>query len=409
MAITSITKGKRQGCYRVRIQPTDPLTGKTVKIPSVVTKTKSEAIKIESKMWQDYKGGLAKKDNIIDKPLAIGLSEYVKKNRDNGRWESSTYYGWTYTTRLVKEYFGRQKICDVHQDDINNFAHYYVKKHNTTVGRNTTVDRQLRHLRSFFGRMMQYGLMVNPVPKSPLKEFFKKGDMTVPEKKYIFTKDETKNLKHELIRKIESVPFTHWGSRLAILIALETGMRPQEIQAVRWDELVNDHGHIVFKIDDSWGEKNGCLNGHLKSRMRGQSRATLSMSDDVVNILKDYHKKQVSFLKRKGIKNINNFILLNLTDYKRSAEGLPIAQRTMNDMLKQVAKQVGVNNGSLRVSMYTCRHTVATKLGNDPKIDYRWAADRLGHTFQVFMDTYVHLDPDKDAKMLDLVSESREC
>ncbi|EDX43545.1 tyrosine-type recombinase/integrase [Limosilactobacillus reuteri] len=366
MAITSITKGKRQGCYRVRIQPTDPLTGKTVKIPSVVTKTKSEAIKIESKMWQDYKGGLAKKDNIIDKPLAIGLSEYVKKNRDNGRWESSTYYGWTYTTRLVKEYFGRQKICDVHQDDINNFAHYYVKKHNTTVGRNTTVDRQLRHLRSFFGRMMQYGLMVNPVPKSPLKEFFKKGDMTVPEKKYIFTKDETKNLKHELIRKIESVPFTHWGSRLAILIALETGMRPQEIQAVRWDELVNDHGHIVFKIDDS------CL-------------------------------------KRKGIKNINNFILLNLTDYKRSAEGLPIAQRTMNDMLKQVAKQVGVNNGSLRVSMYTCRHTVATKLGNDPKIDYRWAADRLGHTFQVFMDTYVHLDPDKDAKMLDLVSESREC
>lgn len=405
MAIRLIENGKNKGHYRVRIQPINKLTGKPDKVPSKVTKTKnrSEAIKLESRMWQEYHGRLDNKNDIIKKPLAEVLSEYVESNHDKGKWESSTYYDWSYTVTLVKEYFGRQKICDIREEDISDFAHCYVKKHNVTVGRNTTVDRQLRNLRSFFSRMKRYGLMFNPVPKSPLNEFFKKGDMTVPKEKYIFTDKEMKSLKKKLISEIEAVPFIHWGSRLAILIALDTGMRPQEIQALRWDELVEEHKYRTFKINDSWSERNNHLNGHLKSRMKGQSRLTLPVSNEVVDILEKFHKKQVSFLKRKNIKNTNSFILLNLTDYKRCIAGFPIAQRTMNDMLKRVAKQLEVGNGALRVSMYTCRHTVASKLGNNPKMDYPWAANRLGHTFQMFLQTYVHPDASKDAKMLDLI------
>ena len=37
-----------------------------------------------------------------------------------------------------------------------------------------------------------------------------------------------------------------WTTKIAILIALETGMRPQEIQAVKWSQIVNDGNYKVF-------------------------------------------------------------------------------------------------------------------------------------------------------------------
>ena len=56
--------------------------------------------------------------------------------------------------------------------------------------------------------------------------------------------------------------------------------------------------------------------------------------------------------------------------------------------------------------MYTCRHTVATKLGNTPNMSYPWAASRLGHSLQMFMRTYVHPDKDLDQSMLELTMTS---
>ena len=55
MAITLIKTGKNAGKYRVRIQPTDNETGRTVSVPSRVTKTanKREAKQLEEKMWVD--------------------------------------------------------------------------------------------------------------------------------------------------------------------------------------------------------------------------------------------------------------------------------------------------------------------------------------------------------------------
>lgn len=51
-------------------------------------------------------------------------------------------------------------------------------------------------------------------------------------------------------------------------------------------------------------------------------------------------------------------------------------------MLKQLNMKVGVNNQNLNVSMYTCRHTVATKLGNTQGMSYPWVANRLGHSLK---------------------------
>ena len=405
MAITLIKSGKKKGHYRVRIQPVDKLTGKKISIPSEVTKStdKLEAFKIQSEMWSRFNSTMDKVNHVLDQPFADVLSSYIERCYKNGKWEISTYNDWKYTSKLVKAFFNNQKLKDVREDNIRIFAHDYVKKHHTIVGRNTTVDRQLQHLRSFFDYMKRYGLSYNPVPKSPLKEFFRKSEMTLPAKVYTFSSNEISLLKQEIRTELEKTTFIYWCSRLAILLALDTGMRPQEIQAIQWNEFVEDHGHTVLKIDDSWSERKDGLNGHLKSRMRGESRLTLPLSATTTKLLKEFHEKQLLLLNRKGIINRNQFVFLNLTDYARCAAGKPIAQRTMNDMIKRLCKKVHVENGQLRVSMYTCRHTVATKLGNNPNMDYVWAADRLGHSFDMFLHTYVHPDKDKDEEMLNMI------
>lgn len=54
---------------------------------------------------------------------------------------------------------------------------------------------------------------------------------------------------------------------------------------------------------------------------------------------------------------------------------------------------------SLNISVYTCRHTVATRLDNTPRMSYPWAASRMRHTVKMFMKTYVHADKDRNIEM----------
>lgn len=99
--------------------------------------------------------------------------------------------------------------------------------------------------------------------------------------------------------------------------------------------------------------------------------------------------------------------MLNITDYNLCSLGYPITQKSMNDMLKRLSRKVEINNQELNISMYTCRHTVATKLGNTPGMSYPWAASRLGHSLKMFMRTYVHVDEDRNEEMLQLLSSNQ--
>lgn len=409
MAITKINTGKFAGKYRVRIQPKDKLTGKPIKIASQVTSTDNieEAKKLEDLMWKDFHCRQLIVDTKLDQPLSEEFQRYVSEHEQLGKWAKSTAYDWQYTAKLVKQYFGQQKIRDVREGDINKFAHSYVHDHKTRVAKHSTVDRQLQNLRCFFGKMERYGLKINPVPKNALTEFFRRGDMVRPEEKYIFSNSDISSIKLEIYRELDDKPFTAWGSRLAILVAIDTGMRPQEIQALRWHEYQDEDGFTIFEIHDSWNERSHELNPTLKDRMQGDTRKTLPLSDKTISILNKYQQKQSNYLDRKEIKNKNDFIFLSLGDIARCTAGYPIAQRSMNDMLKLLVKKLEIDSGGKKITMYTCRHTVASKLGNNPKMSYPWAASRLGHTLEMFMRTYVHPDEDMNESMLHLVVSSQ--
>lgn len=406
MAISRIRTGKKQGKYRVRIQPISEETGKVVSIPSQVATTRLDATKLERKMWNDYYQGKYSPKSEVE--FAKALTKYCEQENNAGRWNKVTYSTWNYTCRLVDSYFGKIKLRDVNENKIRAFARNYISTHpNAGVSRHSTIDKQLQHLRSYFGLLQEEGtVVVNPVPKNALKKFFRIDEFTTSQEKYVFSDDEVNSIKNKVINDLYTLSSDFWGSRIAILIALDVGMRPQEIQAVKWSQIVNDENYMVFEINDAWSEKLGRLNGHLKGRARGISRKTINISPEVLGILKIFYQKQKKLLERKGIINKSDFILLNCRDTRLMKKGIPLGQKSMNDLLKKICQEVHVANGDKQISMYTCRHTVATKLGNTPGMSYPWAAARMGHSLAMFMKTYVHADQNKSQAMMDLMTSN---
>ena len=288
----------------------------------------------------------------------------------------------------------------MNQELIRGFARQYVKDHNSSASENSVIAKLLTHLRKFFKPLVGRYFEENPVPERPLSKFFRKDEIVSQQKYHILTNNEYGKLKAAIKDNLHIYSPTKSVSKLAVWIGLETGMRPQEIQALTWDSLIADKQNSYFIIEDSWNGSSHSLNGHLKSRKVGESRKTLPISDELRSTLLDFKVIQREFLDSKEIRNKNNFILLNLNNYKKSFNGIPVDQHRMNDMLHILGKKAGIEIApNEKWSMYALRHSAATKLGNTPGMSYPWAASRLGHTLAQFMKTYVHVDQDINQEM----------
>ncbi|WEV39783.1 tyrosine-type recombinase/integrase [Lactobacillus sp. ESL0681] len=358
-------------------------------------------------MWAEFEEDSSVFDSKSSISFAQSLLDYCEEEHSAGRWSLSTYGDWKYTCRLVCKYFGETRIKDITELKIRAFSRNYIETHKAKVSKHSTIDRRLQHFRQYFSVLKEQGIVkINPVPKNPLRKFFRIEEFSVISEKYVFSSEEVIKIKQEIFCELKKLQVDFWVSRLAVLIALETGMRSQELQAIKWQQLVKEGDYPEFEINDAWNEKLHRLNGHLKSRPHGFYRKTLPLSEDLYNLLLCYKSSQDKILNNKGIVNGNNFILLNVRDYRRAEQGMPIVQTSMNEIIKKIAKKVGVQATSKEINMYTCRHTIATKLGNTPGMSYPWAASRLGHTTEMFLKTYVHVARDQSQYMMKLLSQT---
>lgn len=394
--IKKMKTGKHTGQYQVRIQPIDKVTGKRESWPINYAKSYRSAQSLERKMWADYENGMKLWDGTA--VFADSFQRYVKQRKNS--ISPVTYRDWSNSATEFKKYFKNAKIKDISERLVEQFAHDFVRQHKSTVGRATVIAHRLTHMRNFFREIEGTVVKTNPVPEQFLTKFFRKSDFSIGKQRYIFTNDELQSIKEQLQLELNNTTVANWGTRLALWVDLETGMRPGEVQALKFDNLVVEDGFPTFKISDSWSDYAKRFNGALKARPKGYSRICLPISQLLADFIESYQEEQDNFLKRNGMTNPKGLIFLNLHDYKTCSNNIPVTQKSMNEMLKKICEKLGIDSKGTQLSMYSFRHTLCTKLANKPGISYPWAAERMGNSLSIFMRVYVQSDRDINREMM---------
>lgn len=388
--------GKHKGQYQIRIQPVDPVSGKRVSWPVQYADTKRKAKQIEGKLWSRLDEGedLSHANDIF----ADAFDEYIERRNNMNVWSPVTYKDWRYSAKVFHEFFNKMKIKQITVSTVIKFAHDFVKQRNVTVSRNSMIARRLSHLNSFFRDTLHKSLL----PRNALQTVvFKRSDFSVQQKPYLFSENELNAIQERIKKDMSELQVSYCATRLAIWVASETGMRTQEIQALRFRNLKKLNDHYTFKIDDAWSDYTKSFNHVLKNRKKGEYRIVLPLSSDLVKNIKEYHTKQRRFLQKNGLYNKEDLIFLNLQDYRFAAEGIPLNQRSLNMMLQKICRELKIGTGQ-KISIYSFRHTICTKLANLPGMSYPWAAARMGHSVEMFLKNYVDVDKDKNSKMTDM-------
>lgn len=404
MAISKVTTGRHKGEYIVRVQPRNPVTKKRMSIPIRYAKTKRKAEQLQAKIITQVNTGF----DYDQADMLVGecLSQFIQKQKVQRGWAERTYKAWLNTLGIVNEYFARVRMKQINEDVMRTFARKFISDRKLSIGPNSVIGRVLVHLHAFFDKYVGAVYKRNPVPRGPINAFFKEEEQTLKKERYTLSKVEVGQLIRAIKDGLDMDNPLVCVTRLAIWVDTLTGMRPQELQALRWSDLVGDDKNgYYFHIDDAWSDVSKKLNGHLKKRKHGESRDTLPISNELKEYLDRYHEAQVAYLDSKMIVNENDFIFLNLNDYQKATAGFPICQTSLNEMLKRLGDQIGIDT-DLKWSLYSLRHTVATTLANDPDVPYPWAAQVLGHTVQIFMKTYVHVTDEVDDQMRSKIGQN---
>ncbi|NHL82798.1 site-specific integrase [Lactobacillus helveticus] len=382
----------------MRIQPRDQITGKRVSFPIQYSKTKAEAAKIEADMWKEFKSGL----NLGD-ANAVFAEEFQKYvNQRANTISPVTLKSWQDSANSFSDYFGKAKINSITTPLVSKYAHDYVDKHEVTVSKSSTIAKRLIHMRNFFKSIEGKTIKENPVPESPLKVFFRQSDFTLSKDWRIFTNDELTAIRNLITDDLKHSSINNWGSKLAILVESYTGMRVGELQALKFSNIVYENDVWTLRINNSWSDYMNNFTGSLKARPKGYSRTVLPLPEEAIILLQRYKDKQSSFLKEHDLSNESDLIFINLHDYKSAFSNEPIRQRSINDMLREICKRLKIEAGDKRMSLYSFRHSICTHLANVPGMSFTWAAEKMGHSLQMFMNTYVGVDPSIDKEMTKL-------
>ena len=401
--IKKVTSGKHVGEWLVRIQPVDKKTRKRLSWPTQYVANKRKAVLVENQMWADYETGLNR--NSGKNIFAEEFQKYVDKRAKT--ISPVTLKTWQDSARAFKKYFGKTRINQITTDLVSDYAHDYVEKHNVIVNNSATIAKRLVHMRNFFKSFDGKIVKENPVPEKALKLFFKQSDFSVKQERYIFTPDELNKIRNLIISDLQRNTFVpNWVGRLAILVESYTGMRIGELQALKFKNIVHKNNVWTFKINDSWSDYVKGFNGSLKARPKGCSRTLVPVPEELIELLQLFERKQTQYLQNHNCENTLGLIFLNLHDYRNANNNSPITQHGINDMLKLICKRLDIQSNKKKLSAYSFRHTICTNLANTPQMSYPWAAERMGHSLEMFMKTYVGIDPDMDRQMSVLWSDN---
>lgn len=171
------------------------------------------------------------------------------------------------------------------------------------------------------------------------------------------------------------------------LVAIETGMRPEEYLGLQWKDVDFDNKVLSVRRAVVICKGGGFIFTEPKTK---KSRRSTPLSNSVINALKTHRRHQLEERLKLG-GSYRNFDLVFASEI-----GTPLLHQNLT---RRHFKAIRDKAKLPKIRLYDLRHTTATLLlsaGENPKV----VSERLGHASIVLtLDTYSHVLPtmQKDA------------
>jgi integrase len=196
-------------------------------------------------------------------------------------------------------------------------------------------------------------------------------------------------------RFLDAATKDRWG--IIFMVALVTGMRPEEYLALQWKDIDLKNEVATVQRTLCWRRKGG--GWYFGEPKTARSRRTIPLPTSMNRLLADHKRHQAEERLRAG-QRYENYDLVFAT----SDGGPLLPQNLFRRHFKPILKRAGLPES---IRMYDLRHSCAILLlatNENPKV----VSERLGHaSITLTLDTYSHVLPsmqkaatDKLEKML---------
>ena len=320
-------------------------------------KSKRGARQILQKLLRDLE------DGTYVEPSNVTLGEYLRTyHAEHARHHSSTR---------------------VHQN-----AGYMMERHTLpALGAHKLTNLRAAHLQEFYSRKLDEGLAPSSVRKlhnglhAALRHAVRMqllasnpADVVVPPR---IVRKEMKVLDEDQAAEMLRAAADSY-LRMALILALGTGMRRGELLGLRWADVDLDAGTLVVNqtLQDSAGQL------LVTPPKTVKSRRSITLPGIVVDALRAHRAEQA----KKTLARERNWVD---SDYVLAApHGGPWRPQNFDRIWRVFKKKQG-----LEIRFHDLRHTHATQLlkaGIHPKV----VSERLGHaSIGITLDTYSHVMP----------------
>lgn len=209
------------------------------------------------------------------------------------------------------------------------------------------------------------------------KDFTQRVTLTADKSKTLEVQYPNVNeIKKILNQTINGMTDRRYTSRYMIIIAIYTGMRKEEIQALTWNDI--DFLHDTIKIDKAWRETKdkGESNNHFITHRFKPTKNKASIRQIKVN------HKLIRILSRLKINATSNLVFMDQF-------GTIPTSGPLNDKLREIMAELNIKKENFH--FHSLRHShVALLLANG--IDIYAISRRLGHNdITTTINTYAYL------------------
>ena len=276
---------------------------------------------------------------------------WFKLYKSNKAQSASAKNQYRIIGNMVKEYFNNTKLADVKRSDYQGFINWYGANH---------ARKSVTKLNGALKNCVSYAMDDDIITKDFTHNVEIAFDKTKKINVEYLTAKELNALKKAVMDKLDH----HNTSRYMILLAIFTGMRKAEIQALTWKDI--DYLHGTITINKSWDEKKKAF----KPTKTSSSKRTIKVNRSLLNVIADL--------------KANNSVMV----FQNIFGTIPTSN-ALNKCLRSIMRSVNIEKQGFH--FHSLRHVhVAYLLSKG--VDIYAISKRLGHSnITVTLNTYSYL------------------